>query len=59
MAVGRNVTLMVHVALGAIEVPQSFVWAKGPDVWMLEMFSVPAWLFVNVTACAELVVLAA
>src|SRR3954447_17262903 len=57
MAVGLKVTLMVHWAFGAIEVPQLFVCAKGAAVWMLEMVRVPVWLFNSVIAYEALVVL--
>jgi hypothetical protein len=38
--VGVNVTLIVHLAPAANEVPQLLVWAKSPVVEMLLMVSV-------------------
>src|SRR5688572_16699154 len=54
-AVGVNVTLMMHVAVGASVAPQVFVCAKSPDAAMLAMLSVVPPMFCSVSACAAVV----
>jgi len=55
-APGMNLTLMVQLAPAATEVPQVLVWANSlllvPVMAMLETFSAPVPLLVNVTVCA-------
>ena len=46
----------MHLAPGAIDVPQLFVCANGAAATMLEMLKVPVWLFVSMTLDAALVV---
>src|SRR5207249_4739449 len=60
LAVGVKVTLIVHCAPAATEVPQLLVCPKSPllapVMAMLEMFNVAEPMLLRVTACAALVV---
>jgi hypothetical protein len=58
VAVGANVTLILHVALAAMELGQVLVWAKSPVVAMLCKVSA-AWLAVRVMERGGLVELTA
>jgi hypothetical protein len=53
VVVGLNVTLAVHEAPAAIDVPQVFVWAKSPLVAMDVIAAALVPLFVMVTDCAD------
>lgn len=57
-AAGLKVTLIVHVALTASELPQLLVWPKSvelvPEIAMLDTVSVALPVFVKETACAAL-----
>ncbi len=55
-AVGRNVTLIEHLAPAASEPPQVLVSAKSPLAEMLVIVKVALPLFVSVTVWAALVV---
>jgi len=56
-AVGVKVTLIEQLAPTAREVPQVLVWAKSPVIKTPVIVAVVSPELVNVTACAELVVL--
>jgi len=58
-AVGRKLTLTVHDAPIAMEVPQVFVWRKSPVTETPETAATAVPVLVTVTACAALVVLSA
>lgn len=50
--VGENVTVILHFAPAAIEVPQVFTWLNGGLATMLIFVSATFWLLVRVTAGA-------
>src|SRR5208282_288314 len=54
VAVGVNTTLIVQAALAASVLGQLLVWAKSPEVWMLERFKVALPVFVSDTGCTTL-----
>ncbi len=56
VAVGVKVTLMVHLAPAATEMPQSLVCAKSPPATMLEIVSGALPVLVSLTGFAVLVV---
>ena len=52
--VGVNVTLIVHFAAAATDVPQVLVWEYGALATMLVRFNDVVPVFVRVTVCAAL-----